>query len=106
MKNNSVKNNSVDYTSLYTEEEWTEQHTYVYCYTVFWKEKFNLSSAMWYQKPFASKKNAKTFAKKKKDKTIKLKPYILRTTVYRGYFRTDVKVEEAYRDHDVVVIKV
>ena len=101
-----MKNNSVDYTSLYTEEEWREQHAYVYCYTVFWKEKFNLCSAMWYQKPFANKKDAKAFAKKKKDKTIKLKPYILRTTVHRCYFREDVKVEEACGNHDVVVIRV
>lgn len=101
-----MKNNSVDYTSLYTEEEWTEQHTYVYCYTVFWKEKFNFTSAMWYQKPFANKKDAKAFAKKKKDKLIKLKPYILRTTVHRNYFRTDVKVERAQGDSNAEVIKI
>jgi hypothetical protein len=84
-----------DSTSVWTEEEWRE-HTYVYCYTVFWKEKRNLTSTMWYQKPFASKKEAKAFAKKKKDKSIKLKPYILKTVVHGNYFRKDVEVERAY----------
>lgn len=100
------KNDLVDATSVYTEEEWEREHGYVYCYTVFWKEKFNFTSAMWYQKPFANKKNAKAFAKKKKDKLIKLKPYILRTTVYRNYFRMDVEVERAQGNSDVEVIKV
>lgn len=94
-----------DSTSTYTEEEW-RAHTFVYCYTVYWKENFNFTSNTWYHKPFASKKNAKTFAKKKKNKAIKLKPYILRTTVYGNYFRKDVKVEMAYGDHDTKVIKV
>ena len=94
-----------DYTSTYTEEEWRE-HEYVYCYTVYWKEKFNLTSTMWYQKPFANKKDAKTFAKKKKDKSIKLKPYILRTTVHGSYFREDIKVEMACGNHEVEVIKI
>lgn len=77
----------------YLLEEEQRRNSYVYCYTVFWKENFNFTSAMWYQKPFANKNDAKKFAKKKKSKTIKLKPYILKTVVYGGYFRKDVKVE-------------
>lgn len=86
-------------------EEW-RAHTYVYCYTVYWKENRNLTSTMWYQKPFASKKEAKAFAKKKKDKTVKLKPYIIKTVVRGDYFRQDVEVEIVYGDHDVEVIKI
>lgn len=82
-----------DCTSTVNPEEWKREHSNVYCYTVYWKEHFNYSTAMWYQKPFASKKDAKTFAKKKKNKLIKLKPYILKTIVHGKYFRLDVKVE-------------
>ena len=82
-----------DYTSVWTEEE-MRAHTYVYCYTVYWKEKFNLILNTWYQKPFASKKDAKAFAKKKKDKSIRLNPYIIRKIVPATYFRIDVKVEQ------------
>lgn len=86
----------------------TEQrkHNYIYCYTVYWKEQRNFTSTMWYQKPFSTKKEAKTFAKSKKDKAIKLKPYIIRTTVHGNYFSKDVQVEMACEDHDVKVIKV
>jgi len=83
-----------DSTSTLTEEELRERIN-VYCYTVYWKEKFNFTTTMWYHKPFASKKDAKAFAKKKKDKAIKLKPYILKTVVHGNYFRKDVKVEQA-----------
>lgn len=105
-----MKNNSVDYTSAYTEEEWNREHLNVYCYTVYWKEIYNYSTAMWYQKPFASKKNAKAFAKKKKKEntSIKLKPYILKTVVHGKYFRLDVKVEytkdEMYKVVEVIKV--
>lgn len=84
-----------DFTSTVSPEEWNRAHGYVYCYTVYWKEKRNLTSTMWYQKPFASKKEAKAFAKKYRDKSIKLKPYIIRSVVHGAYFKKDVKVEMA-----------
>lgn len=101
MKNNYLS----DCTSTVLPEEWEREHSNVYCYRVYWKEHFNYAESTWYQKQFASKKEAKAFAKKKKDKTIKLKPYILKTVVHGKYFRIDIKVEYTHdKLYDVVEV--
>ena len=67
----------------------------VYQYTVFWKEIYNLRMSSWFSKSFASKKDAKEFAKFQKQKNIPLKPYILKTIVPSSAFKKGAVVEKA-----------
>lgn len=70
-----------------------------FVYTVFWKEEKNLKNKLWYCKSFFSFKEAKTFAKSKKDKKIDLLPYILKTAEIRW-------VTASYRKCEIVPSKI
>lgn len=87
-----------DYTSSLTEEQRREM-TKVFQYTVYWKDKRNLTDYTWYRKFFANKKEAKKFAKKYKQKGLP-KPYIIRTIVSMSVFRKDIKCEIATKGTD------
>ena len=49
-----------------------KKEIYFYVYNVFWKDDQNINSKYWYRKIFLSFKEAKAFAKSKKDKLIPL----------------------------------
>ena len=69
-----------------------------FVYTVFWKEEQNLKSKLWCRKIFFSFKEAKIFAKSKKDKKIDLLPYILKTAEIRW-------VTANHREYEIVPSK-
>lgn len=71
-----------------------EDDFYVYKYTVYWKDDYNLTHNTWYMKLFALKDDAIRFAKKYKSKDIKLKPYIIKTITIRRTFKKDIEVEK------------
>lgn len=68
----------------------------VYCYSVYWQEtEFQVSMGTWKKKDFATKKEAKKFARKyrKQYHDNPIKPYILRRVKDRDYFKEDAIVE-------------
>ena len=73
-----------------------------FCYTVYWKDDFNVDLPTWKYKPFYNIKEAKGFAKKmwKQCTKVKLKPYILETIVPCNFFKKEVfrKLNIADRD--------
>ena len=70
-----------------------KKEIYFYVYNVFWKDDQNINSKYWYSKIFLSFKEAKAFAKSKKDKLIPLKPYIIRTADKRMVNKTHREFE-------------
>lgn len=73
--------------------------TIVYKYMVCWQEKPYVWEWEWRRKTFASKKEAKKFAREHKDKLHKPYPYIVRTVCNRHIFRADVEVEQVKGDN-------
>ena len=67
----------------------------VWEYTVYWRNGFFEDE--WKRKFFASKKGAKDFAKRHKNKT-KPYPYITQTITLRTTFRNDVECEICNKD--------
>ena len=66
---------------------------YVYEYTVYWKDLYNLNTSSWYKKIFASLQEAKKFAKSRVDKKMPLRPYIIKKVTLRRTFKKDAVVE-------------
>ena len=67
-----------------------------YKYTVIWFEQnYQIPTGQGKRKHFASKKEAKQFAREKKRKffNVCVKPFIVRSITDRDMFREDVKVE-------------
>lgn len=72
--------------------------TIVYKYMVCWQEKPYVFEWEWKRKAFSTKKEAKKFAKKRKDKLHKPYPYIVRTVCNRHIFIEDVETEPVKGD--------
>lgn len=76
----------------------------VYEYNVYWLEFVPFEE--WKHKPFANKKSAQEFAKKKKKKNkLKPYPYITQRIVDRNTFRQDVNVEYCKKDFKTIISK-
>lgn len=81
------------------------ENGYCYEYVVLWSERnYQLSDGHLYRKFFASKKDAKSFARKKRKEFKKsfFKPIIIQTVVCREVFRKDIEIEEAPFDYRYV----
>lgn len=74
----------------------------VYEYNVYWLVVVPFEE--WKHKPFANKKSAQEFAKKKKNK-LKPYPYITQRIVDRNTFRQDVNVEYCKKDSKTIISK-
>ena len=75
-----------------------KKEEYIFEYTVYWKDDFNILRTSWHAKILYNFADAKEFAKGKKLKSIPLKPYIIKKPVLRKLLKKDVEVEQ---DRDV-----